>query len=304
MNDIEPIKDGFHPRLEEWIYRKDPAIAISDLKEMRYSPAHFYSKKFGSQPYRKQSEDLEFGSLLHMSVLEPERFEKDVILPPTDAPKKPTKVQREAKKPSQETLDAIAFWDSWDKENANKQVIDPELMARVKGCRDSIMAHPDASALINGSVMELSMFLTREVNGHPVRVKGRADIIRADAGIIADIKTVDRGMANSFDFSYAIRKWGYHLQAAWYLDLYNAAFDKVEPFEEPPSMRSWIFIVAEKHPPFDVVTMELDPGSIEIGRSDYRGHLNTAAHCLKHGEWPGSPQVRGFVSLPRKGGDW
>ena len=41
------IADGIYPLLDERVYRNDPAIAVSDLKEMNLSPAHFYSKKFG-----------------------------------------------------------------------------------------------------------------------------------------------------------------------------------------------------------------------------------------------------------------
>ena len=77
------IADGIYPLLDEKLYRNDPAIAVSDLKEMNLSPAHFYSKKFGG--YRTEQTHAQYiGTLTHFSALEPDEYVKRVILSPPD----------------------------------------------------------------------------------------------------------------------------------------------------------------------------------------------------------------------------
>lgn len=292
------IADGLHPYLDERKYRRDPAIAVSDIKEMRLSPAHFYAKKFGGyRPEKSNAQNI--GTLVHLACLEPEVFDSHVILDPVDAPKRPTKAQREAKKPSEETIKAIEFWDKWEKENAGKEVLSVDELAQIKGIRDSVFGHEDAMALLKDTQHEVAMFKTILVDGQEIRVKGKADIItRRDT--IADIKTVDRGYANPRDFAKSIDKWGYEMQAAWYLDLFNAIEGKhvEDDFEIPKTKRRWVFIVAEKEPPFAVCTLELDQDSIEIGRRENEMYLRQLARCFSKNEWPGPPRERGLVGLP------
>jgi hypothetical protein len=98
---LEPtlVPDGIHHLLDETVYRRDPAIAISDLKEMSISPAHFYSKKFGG--YRAEQTGAQYiGTLTHLSVLEAEEYAKQVVLEPVDAPRKPTSARNQATKRS------------------------------------------------------------------------------------------------------------------------------------------------------------------------------------------------------------
>lgn len=294
--EVQTIKDGIHPSLEEHIYRKDPAIAISDLKEMQYSPAHFYSKKYGGfRQYR--TEAMNIGTMVHLRVLEPERFAAETIMDPVDAPKRPTKAQREAKKPSEETIKAIDFWDDWERVNGQKTVLSVEDLAQINGVAAAIEAHPDAAALLANSTRELAMFRTVQVDGQTVRIKGKADVI-GNNDIIADIKTVERCNANAWDFGRSVEKWSYHMQAAWYLDLYNGLTQIDDPFSGITEKTKWVFIVAEKEPPFAVATLELDAESIEIGRRMNEAYLKQFAKCQATGEWPGPSIQRGLVTLP------
>lgn len=292
MSDTTLIQDGIHLDLDEKVYRADPACSISDLKEMDYSPAHYYSKKFGG--YRPTKSDAQaLGTLVHMAVLEPERFASSITLAPDDAPNRPSERQRNAKKPSEETIKAIEYWDEWDKNNSGKEIINRMEMAQVKAMAESIMGNEHAEALLEGSQREVAMFATREIDGRQVRIKGKADIICAHC--IADIKTVDRGYANHRDFSFAIAKWRYHQQSAFYLDLYNQITH--DPFGDKEPLSRWFFIVIEKEPPYDCVVLEMDQMSIEIGRKEYTQNLARLAICMERNEWPGRSQA-GIVGLP------
>lgn len=298
------VADGIHHLLDEHVYRNDPAIAISDLKEMNHSPMHFWSKKFGG--YRaEKTEAQEIGTLTHLSVLEPEQYYKRTVLKPSDAPRKPTEAQRNAKKPSDETIAAIKWWDEWNAANAGKTELTQEERDQIWGITQGVLSNQDAASLLNNALKEVAMFKTIEVDGVPIRIKGKADIICGPKHpkVIADLKTVDRGYANPDDFGYSVRKWGYHQQAAWYIDLYNSLTAADDPFttesEKVVKKTDWVFIVAEKLPPYAVITLELDRSAIEAGRAINKSHLAVLAECFKTNIWE-HPMVgiRGRVTLP------
>lgn len=296
------VPDGIHHLLDEKVYRRDPAIAISDLKEMNISPAHFWSKKFGG--YRtEQTAAQATGTLTHLSILEPDEYSKRTVLEPVDAPRKPTAAQINAKKPSEETIAAIKWWDDWNKENAGKTILSAEELAQISGITNGVYMNPDAVELMAGAKKEVAMFKTIVVNGQRIRIKGKADIIcdpkGKNATVIADIKTVDRGYANPDDFAYSIKKWGYAQQAAWYIDLYNALTCGDDPFTTEVKKDGWVFIVAEKLPPYVTITLALDPMAIETGRVINQRHLATLAECFKTGVWERPLHgKRGFVTIP------
>lgn len=296
------VHDGIHHLLDERVYRNDPAIAISDLKEMSLSPLHFWSKKFGG--YRaEQTEAQEIGTLTHLSVLEPEEYARKTVLKPADAPRKPTDAQRNAKKPSEDTIAAIKWWDDWSAVNAGKTELSQDDSTQIAGITQGVMSNADAVKLMDGALKEVAMFKTIVVNGVTIRTKGKADIIcsskGSDAEAIADLKTVDRGYANPDDFSYSIKKWGYAQQAAWYIDLYNMLTATDDPFTTDVKKSRWVFIVAEKLPPYVCVTLELDEDSIEVGRAINKRHLETLAECFKTNVWERPLNgMRGRVSIP------
>jgi hypothetical protein len=293
-----PIADGFYPRIDELAYRSDPAVAISDLKEMHLSPMHFWSKKFGDyRPDRSKAQEL--GTLVHLAALEPHSFDANVVCIPHDAPRRPTEAQRNAKNPSPSTIEAVEWWNQWELSTEGKMVVNSETLAEVRKIHESIMSHPDASGLLAGSNTEVGMFFTLDVNGQKVRVKGKLDIDVQMTPIIADIKTVDRGYANAWDFGKSITKWRYHEQAAHYIDVYNGLMGTLhkDSFEAPPNKERWVFIVVEKEPPYAVATMELYAEDIESGRAANRHNINLLSECLRTDVWPCTPTERQSVGM-------
>ncbi|RPJ30210.1 MAG: hypothetical protein EHM35_12820, partial [Planctomycetaceae bacterium] len=116
---------GIYPGMSFEDYRALPAINWHTLWRMREeSPAHaLYEMQHGT----KETEALAFGSLTDFILLEPGRFEQEAVVEPEIgegmAPKRPTKRQLDAKKPSAETVRAIEFWQAWDAANAGKIVV-------------------------------------------------------------------------------------------------------------------------------------------------------------------------------------
>lgn len=73
---------------------------------------------------------------------------------------------------------------------------------------------------------------------------------------------------------------GYHVQAAFYADLYAAA----HPEED---RCTWVFIIQENYKPWQPGKRMLSQDFLDIGRATYRQMLANYCMCLKTGNWPG-----------------
>lgn len=93
---------------------------------------------------------------------------------------------------------------------------------------------------------------------------------------LADLKTCRS--ASPRPFARQIFQFGWHVQAAWYLDLWTAATgeDRCE----------WRFVLSENQPPYQPGRRLLSSEYLEIGRLEYLRGLKLYCQCLKTGVWP------------------
>lgn len=91
-------------------------LSFTRLKELAHSPLKL--KKYIEQT-KVSTTAMDEGTLLDCLLFEPEKFGEKFFVVPGDAPKKPTKAQLGAKKPSAETIAQIAAYE--------------EIQAQVKG---------------------------------------------------------------------------------------------------------------------------------------------------------------------------
>lgn len=123
-------------------------------------------------------------------------------------------------------------------------------------------------------------------------------------GYLGDFKSAVS--AHPMVFQRQAFKYGYHIQAAFDLDIYNAAV----PDERPRD--TWCFIIQENFAPWEpnraIYGQEQgmgQPGFVEIGREasmgGYKGLMAQYCQCLKRGQWPTYNQndetVDGFCVL-------
>lgn len=106
--------------------------------------------------------------------------------------------------------------------------------------------------------------------------------------ILADLKTTQR--ADLRALGKTIAQYGYHQQAAWYLDGYQALHAGSDP--------AFLFVFVEKDPPHLVRVVELDQPALLAGAELNRRALATYAECVATGHWPGHPPEIDLVSLP------
>lgn len=93
---------------------------------------------------------------------------------------------------------------------------------------------------------------------------------------LGDLKTTRSAHPMAFvDFAY---RYGYHIQAAWDLDMFNAATGEERD--------TWLFALQENYPPYQIGREMLSNRFIELGRIEYQHAMAKYAHCLATKTWP------------------
>lgn len=231
----------------------------------------------------RHANHFDVGTGAHLMVLEPEKFEEEIVL-----------VQGYTKdgKPS----DGYRTPDAKEQHDAAYAAGKVPLLAaeieKVKAMRAAIWDDPVASMAFRDGRPEQSIFWKDEEFG--IWCRTRPDFVPKHGRYLVDYKSANS--ANPDDFAKAILNYGYHQQAAWYLDGYEAVTG-----QRPEGF--W-FIVQMKEPPFLVSICRIDDASIHAGQVLNRYAKGVLAWCLEHDKWPGyQPRVNECaricsVSLP------
>lgn len=281
---------GIYPALSNEDYHASPGISNSGLGDIAQSPWHFWSRRFHpDRPEPIETPSQFDGTLAHCAILEPDEFEKRYVVLPDDAPRRPSSVQRNAKKPSPETVKAIEWWDEWTAKTNGARTITAEQRDVALRQRDAVLALPDVAAALSKGRPEVSAFWHDPETG--VLCKCRPDWVHepSAAGVVLlDVKTYSD--ASPREFRRQIARMGYHRQAAYYSDGYQLASGL--------RVLGFIFVCVEMPWPHAASAVMLDDESIELGRRNYRQHLNTYAECLARDEWPAYSTAIELVTLP------
>lgn len=226
-------------------YRQQPGYSKSDLDLIHNSPALLeWSRNCPSVG----SDAVELGTHVHCAVLEPEVFEAQY----RKAPKfdKRTKEGKAAAEAFEQAMNS----------DSGLVCLDADTFDMVIAMRDSIMAHPTARDLLwSPGISESSIF--GELEG--VRVKCRPDRMVEGRHVLVDVKKT----ANMDEFVKSIVNFRYHVQAAFYSDIYEQLTGHTPRF---------VFVaVGERrsigrHP---VRVFELSPAWMDAGREEYRADL-------------------------------
>jgi hypothetical protein len=166
---------------------------------------------------------------------------------------------------------------------------------QVQAMAAAIRAHPLASALLcRGDVQAEQSYFWQDAEFGIWR-RARFDAFR-QAGdgsrlMITDYKTT--ASADPVSFAKSVANFGYHQQAAWYLDAadgcHGAATDA-----------AFLFVAQEKAPPYLVTVSQLDGDAIRAGDALNRAAMERYRDCTESGIWPGyQPEnVIALITLP------
>lgn len=158
----------------------------------------------------------------------------------------------------------------------------------VDAMADKLSEHTLAMALLSEGRPEVSAYAIDDRTG--VMRRGRFDWLNED--MLVDYKTCLS--SESRQFGSAAAKFGYDMQAAWYLDL--ARDNGLTP-------RGFVFIAQEKEPPYEVACIQLDPEAVNAARALNDRALEMFRDCTEAGIWPGHTPHR-IVAAEVPGWRW
>ncbi|CCW14640.1 hypothetical protein EBESD8_52100 [Rhodococcus aetherivorans] len=153
----------------------------------------------------------------------------------------------------------------------------------------SIRRHPVAAALFQDGAAEQSLYWRDPDTG--IMLRCRPDWLppnRTGRLLVVDLKTSTS--ANPDKFAKSCAEYGYHQQAAWYLEGIAAL--------QLADDAAFLFVVQSKTPPFEVTVNELDHESILLGRRLNRHAIDVYAECVESGVWPGYGHEVNRITLP------
>lgn len=261
-------------------YHAAPGVSKSRLDAFaEKSPLHYWDRFINpDRLVEERTEAKILGDAIHAAIGEPDTVAHRFVVVPEDAPKRPTKAQLNAKKPSLESQGSIQFWAEFTAEHAGKTILKPDQMATVLACRDACWMDPYIAGLLEGALFEQTYYAIDRETG--ALIKCRLDGDRLQDGIILDFKSTED--AGPDEFWKSARKYRYAVQDAWYTDVVDQALGAqvVEQFA---------FIAIEKKRPHGVGVYFYPAEEVKAAREIARADLRGIAHYTKtYGDqrWP------------------
>jgi hypothetical protein len=166
-------------------------------------------------------------------------------------------------------------------------------MMRAEGMALSVRNHKTAAAALfdntdDHSLNEVSLYRVFHYGGTVLR-RGRIDRVTGGTAIV-DLKTTDDARPDSF--SKTILQYGYHIQGAYYLDLWNDTCPEHKK-------EQFVIVAVESEAPFACAVYELDNEAIQKGRGEYIDVIAQYIECVRTGDWPAYTQELQKISLPK-----
>jgi hypothetical protein len=203
----------------------------------------------------KVTDAMDLGSAIHCAVLEPEKFETTIAISP--------KFDRRTKigKENAEAFESFA---------QGKLIIDEVQAEAVRGVVSSVKDHKLASGILRGGEAEYSYYVTCPETG--LGMKCRPDYFNQNA--LIDLKTCQDASVEGF--TRQCINLGYHIQAAYYLDVFNLA--------NGADLKEFYFVSVETTAPFAVNTFLMGEMALALGREQYKKAMKQYVEYLKSPE--------------------
>lgn len=261
--------EGIFLDMSEADYRAAPGVNVSSLKDMRLSPAHYKHWQETPDP-DKANAAMIMGTLTHRAKLEPHKFCYAVRPEQFDSWRtKESKAWRDAQK---------------------LPVVTPDEEQAILRCVDALTGLEVFPGITLDDLCEIGNTEVKCFKRHPrtgLMMKGAADLVATDENgttYVLDLKTVPEEGASESNFARKIADLNYHMQAAYYCDLFDT--------------NRFIFIAVEKAGFPGVAAWELDAEDLEIGRRTNEALLEQLSRCIKTGEWNGYHKGVRTIRMP------
>lgn len=242
-------------------YHSHPSVGASTAKLAHKSIRLYKDAIEGILPNRDTSAQ-KIGTLVHMAVLEPERFAAQVVSEGPINPKTGNQYGRDTK-----------AWAEWEAENPDKIVVDPFIRTMIARCPDEIrhrLAHGES---------EESWFSQIDRLG----VKARPD--KVFGCVITDLKTcqdVDLAARDIF-------RNGYWFSDAWYRMIGKLITGESFTYE---------FIFCEKNPPFRWRVVSMSPQYAAWADKTVDDTIGKILMAMQTGVWDDDAPLHKEIAIP------
>jgi exodeoxyribonuclease VIII len=274
---------GWYRDVSNTDYHRGSGTSSTTIK--KYIDSNQEVIDYERQHPKPSSDAMEKGSALHVLVLEPEKASDEIAVMPSLNLR--TNASKEAK--------AIFLL-----ENEGKIILKPEDYDKAAAMADRVKSHPFASALLDGSINESSVYWwyncmdPDDQEEYKIFLKVRPDALSPAHNAIIDLKsTAD---ASYSGFAKTIVNFGYHLSAAMYAEGVN----QCKPLLKETgciAYNHFVFIAVESEPPYSVAVYELPATAMDHGRTLYRQALYRL-HKFRQADWKGYPLEIREIELP------
>ena len=221
------------------------------------SPEKYKAQK---DMYGKPSEAMKLGTSVHSVVLEPEKFNSDILVQPEFKGKGSVAARKEWK----ESIPT------------GTTIIDQKQYETTMRISDSFQSRPELTELLSGGEAEVTVLF--EIGD--LECKVRPDYL---SDIIIDLKTTSKPLT---DFNKACVNFNYHLSAYYYC----LGCDMVD-------YQKYKFLVVETFAPYAFVIFSPDYEFFEAGKEQVLKALDILKFCKKHDMYP-SVELEQTLSLP------
>lgn len=259
-------KPGLHKGVSQNDYSRWNAVRSSDLKHFDRTPAHAH----WALTHPAESTALDIGAATHCAVLEPESLEARYLRAP---------------QLDRRTKEGKAAWAALQGDSRIVLMADDfDLCCEM---RDATATHPLARELLKApGHNEVSLAWPETLVSFG---KARPDRFCMWEGYSTIVSFKTARDASPRGFARDAANLGYHVEAAWYL----RGADVLSPVA-----RRYVFLVAEKEPPYLVALYELDAEFLAAGQVAVERALTALANAKASGVWPGYPMRVGTLYAP------
>lgn len=246
-------------------YHARPEWSRSQLEVLHESAALFCGRFVDKVFPSKESSDLDVGTVAHAAILDEDGVEGICRVIPREA------LNDQGHRKG-------AAWRQWSEDNADFIQLKQDELDPILHMVRNVFGNPAAEKILVGDGQnEFTILWTDEETG--LQLRCRPDrIADLPLGIVlADVKTTRATTPR--EFANDAVKFGYHRQAAWYID--GAIAFGFDP-------KAFIFIVVNKTPAHECEVYSLAWRAIEQGRAENRAALRELALRLETGNWNSS----------------
>jgi hypothetical protein len=277
---------GIHRDIPAAIYHREPGASASRLRTIHGGTcAHL---RLEMQNPIIPTWEMQLGNIIHPRILEPGKPIPALAIQPADYVV-PADYKGGPKDPKPGDVEPWnnrrKFCQNWKREQeaAGKIVVTAEIMDEIDRCVDRVMQHSEARELLEGADTEVTI---RWETTCGTQCKARLDMVPRGS-FLGDLKTTDD--ASQRGFERKCLSMGYHLQAAFYLDGWQAMGDR--------EFTGFRFIAYERETGL-VSVNQMSAELIQEGRIAYETALEKFIQATRTGVWPAYPGLQ-MLDVPK-----